>query len=159
MNCILTYPPFCVKCRQANFMSVNSANSVSSRRYQILLTDIRLEATQHVQIVCKMQMAILHFTLNTLCCLLLYRASVLKHIIIHFTRTDKCVAFWTQSNKFSHRHSIQFTFEESKCFTIRCIIMRMVERILAKVISISSIISHISICRLPVLHRLNYQYS
>ena len=45
MNCILTQPPFCVKYRQANFVSVNSTNSLISRRYQILLTDIRFEAT------------------------------------------------------------------------------------------------------------------
>ena len=31
MHCILTHPPFCAKCRQANFTSVNSTNSLISQ--------------------------------------------------------------------------------------------------------------------------------
>ena len=144
MNCILTQPPFIVKCSQANFTSVNSTNSVISRRYQILLTDIQFEATQHIQIMCKMLVAILHFTLYTLCCLLLYMSSVLKYILIHFTCTEEGVAFRMQSNKFSHAlNSVHI--EESKCLVIRCIMKMMVERILPKVISTCSIISHVSI--------------
>ena len=42
MNCIHAQPLFCTKCRQTNFTSVDSINSVSCRRYQIPLTDIRL---------------------------------------------------------------------------------------------------------------------
>ena len=70
--------------------------------------------TLRVQIVCKMQVVIHHFTLYTLCCLLLYRSSKVHSYPLYPYRER----LWTQSNKFSHRHWIQFILKEYKCLRI-----------------------------------------
>ena len=92
MNNMFTQPSFRIKRCQTNFTSASSTNSVS-RWYQILFTDIRLEAVRRVQVMCKMQVIVFHFTLHTFCCLLLHRSSMFEHILIHFARTKKSIPF------------------------------------------------------------------
>ena len=113
VNDIFTQPPFCIICCQAYLAHVNCVHSVQGRLDQVLSTEICMEVVECVQIVCKMQVSILHPAFETLCCLLLHGIGVLEHVVAHLTRAEESVALWTQTNKLLHRHRIQFVLEES----------------------------------------------
>ena len=77
-----------------------------------------MKIVECVQIMCKMQVDILHPAFNTLCCLLLHGVSALEQIVVHLTHAEESVAFWTQTNKLLHWRRIQFVLEESECLAI-----------------------------------------
>ena len=114
VNGIFTQPPFCIICCQAYLAHVNCAHSVQDRLDQVLSTEICMKVVESVQIVCKMQVSILHPTFDTLCCLPPHWVDVLEHVVAHLTRTEESVALWTQTNKLLHRRRIQFILEEQQ---------------------------------------------
>ena len=118
VNGIVTQPPFCIISCQAYLEHVNCAHSVHGRLDQVLSTEICLKVVECVQIVCKMQVSILHPAFDTLCCLLLHGVGVLEQNVAHLTRAEENVAFWTQTNKLLHRHRIRFILDESECLVI-----------------------------------------
>ena len=110
---------FVIICCQAYLAHVNCAHSVHGRLDQVLSTEICMKVFERVQIVCKMQLSILHPAFDTFCCLLLHGVGVLERVVAHLTRAEESVALWTQTNKLLHRHRIQFILEESDCLAIR----------------------------------------
>ena len=107
VNGIVTQPPFCIICCQAYIAQVDCAHSVQGRLDQFLSTEICMKVIKCVQIVCKLQVSILHPAFDTHCCLLLHGVGVLEQIVAHLTSTEESIAFWTQTNKLLHRHRIQ----------------------------------------------------
>ena len=87
---------------------MHCAHSVQGRLDQVLSTEISMKVVDCIQIVCKLQVSILHAAFNTLCCLLLHGVGVLEQVVAHLTRVEESVSFWTQTNKLLHRHRIQF---------------------------------------------------
>ena len=102
-----------------------------------------MKVVECVQVVCKMQVSILHPAFNALCCLLLHVVGVLEQIVAN--RAEESVAFWTQTNKLLHRHRIQFVLEEYECLAIHRSIEGIVEGVLTEIIVSCNILCHISI--------------
>ena len=92
------------QCCQAYIAHVNCAHSVQGRLDKVLSTEISMKVVDCVQIVCKLQVSILHPAFDILCSLLLHGVGGLGQIVAHLTRTKESVAFWTQTNKLLHRH-------------------------------------------------------
>ena len=137
---IVTQPPFCIICCQACL-----AHSMQGSLGKVLSTEICMKVFEHVQIVFKMQVSILHPAFDTLCCLPLHGVGVLEHVVAHLIRAEESVALWTQPNKLLHMHRIQFVFEEFDCLAIHSAIEEMDEGVLTEIILSRSIPLHISI--------------
>ena len=115
-----------------------TARSVQGRLEQVLSTEICMKVVECVQIVCKMQVNILHPAFGTIFCLLLVG-------LLELNSGEESVALWTQTNKLLHRHRIQFVLEESGCLAIHSTIEGMVEVVLTEIIVSCNILFHISI--------------
>ena len=144
VNGIVIQPPFCIICCQSYIVHVNCAHSVQGRLDQFLSTEICMKVVECVQILCKLQVSILHPAFDTLCCLLLNGVGVLEHLVAFLTSAEDSVAFWTQTNKLLHGPRIQFVLEESDCLAIHSAIEGMVEVVLTEIIVSCSILCHIS---------------
>ena len=76
-----------------------------------------MKVVECVQIVCKLQVSILHSTFGTHCCLPLHGVGVLGQIVAHLTRTEESVAFWTQTNKlliYEYKAALDNYYEQKK---------------------------------------------
>ena len=93
VNGIVTQPPFCIICCQAYLAHVNCAHSVQGRIDQVLSTEICMKVGECDQLVCKLQVSILHPVFDTLCCLLPHGIGVLEYAVAHLTRAEETVTF------------------------------------------------------------------
>ena len=145
VNSIVTQPPFGIICCQACLAHVDCAHSMQGRLDKVLSIEICMKVSEHIQIVFKIQVSILHPAFDTLCCLLLHGVGVLEHVVAHLTRAEESVTLWTQPNKLLHSQRIQFVLEESDCLAIHSAIEGMVEEVLTEIIVSRRIPRHISI--------------
>ena len=115
-----------------------------------------MKVVECIQIVCKLQVSVLHPVFDSLRCFLLHGIDVLEQVVAHLTCAEERVAFWTQTNKLLHRHRIQFILEEFECLAIHSAIEGMVEGKLTEINELQHPLPYLYRYLLSEQHKPNY---